>query len=132
MDKQNTSPVDAPRPASVPTAVLAARALFTVSAIAWLLFATYTLLGLDTTSADQVTTMWIIGVLMLVNTLAMLWVAAGLGKQQRRFYYPALLLMVMNIVLTVTDQMGVFDWAVLVLDAAILVLLLATGKLYKA
>jgi len=132
MEEQSVPAGTNSRPARAPTAVFAAQALFMFSAFAWLFFAIYTLLGMDSADPNQATTMWAIGVLMLVNTGAMVWVAAGLGKQQRRFYYPALALMAVNIVLTVTDQMGVFDWAMLGLDVSILVLLLATRKLYTA
>jgi hypothetical protein len=133
MEKQSIPTTDdSPRPARAPTAVFAAQALFVFSAFAWLLFAVYTLLGMDSADASQSTTMWMIGVLMLLNTGVMVWVAAGLGKQQRRSYWLAVALLAINLVLTVTDQMGLYDWLILGLDAGILALLLATGKHYKA
>ena len=117
-------------PASTPAAVLAAQALFLFSALFWLGLAVYTILALDPNEPNMLTTMWTIGVLMLLNTAAMIWVGLGLGRRERRFFWGAVALVVVNLVLSITDQMGALDWFALALSAGMLGLLLATRRLY--
>ncbi len=60
-------------------------------------------------------------------------VAAGLGLGRRRvWYYFALAVLAVNIVLTVTDQFGAFDLATLLLDLILLGLLVITRAQYLA
>ena len=102
-----------------------------LAALAWLGLALWTLFRLDPSDSAQANLMWTIGVLMLLNTAAMAWVAVGLGKQQRRFHVVAILLLAVNIVMSVTDQMGPIDWLILALNIGILVLLIVTRKRYR-
>lgn len=133
MVDQQTNPAEEDSvPARAPAAVLAAQALFLFSALFWLGLAVRTILALDPNDPNLLTTMWVIGVLMLLNTAALVWVGLGLGRRERRFYWSAVALVVVNLVLSITDQMGALDWFALALSAAMLALLLATKKLYNA
>jgi len=114
-----------------PTAVIAAQALFFLNAAIWLLFGVFSLVRMATRNPDQAMTVWIVAILMFGNAGAMLWAGVGLGKQQKRFYYLAILVLAVNILLTVTDQFGIFDFITLMMDAVLLGLLIATRKRYS-
>lgn len=72
----------------------------------------------------------IIAALMLGNAAAM-WVSGyGLGKNRKIFYYFGIVVLFVNLVLTVTDQVGLIDWITLVIDLVLAGLFLATRKSY--
>ena len=130
MEPNTPLPADSARPARAPAAVLAAQALFLFSALFWLGIAIYTILRLDPNDPNLLTTMWVIGVLMLLNTAALVWVGLGLGRRERRFFWGAVALVAVNLVLSITDQMGLLDWFTLALSGGMLALLIATRRLY--
>jgi lysylphosphatidylglycerol synthetase-like protein (DUF2156 family) len=100
--------------------------LFFLNAVIWLLFGVYTLANMAGRYPGQSMTVWIVGILMLGNCAAMLLCGVGLGKHQKRFFYLALVVLAVNIVLTVTDEFGIFDLITLLIDLALLGLLIAT------
>jgi hypothetical protein len=112
-----------------PDPIAVARGLFFLNAAIWILFGVLSLTR--PSSSLGPTARWIIAVLMLANAGAMAWVGAGLGKR-RSFYYLGLAVMAVNIILTVTDQVGVSDLITLVIDLAIVVLLIATRSRTRA
>jgi hypothetical protein len=57
-------------------------------------------------------------------------VGVGLARRQNIFYYLALAILAVNIVLTVTDQFGLFDAITLIFDLAILARLLVFRRQY--
>ncbi len=67
---------------------------------------------------------------MIGNALAMLACAIGLGRRSRLFYYLSLAVIAFNLLLTITDQVGLFDYLTLLLDLLILVLLVASYKAF--
>jgi hypothetical protein len=113
-----------------PTPVRMAQALFFLNAVAWLLFGIYTLTQMAGRYPGQSMTMWIVGTLMLGNCAAMLLCGAGLGTQHRLFCYLALGVLVINSVLTVTDELGIFDLLTGLFDVILLILLITTRKSY--
>ena len=116
--------------AQAPTSVRVARGLFLVNAVIWILLGVATLMRMAGGSTSLGSAAWIISILMFANACVMLWVGVGIGKQQRRFYYLALAVLAVNIVLTVTDQVGLLDWITLCLDVALFALLVATRARY--
>jgi hypothetical protein len=67
---------------------------------------------------------------MYVNAFVMMFIAWGIGRRQRAYYYLALAVILANILLTITDEFGLFDLIVLLLNLAILFLLLAGRSNY--
>jgi lysylphosphatidylglycerol synthetase-like protein (DUF2156 family) len=100
--------------------------LFLLNAVIWVLLAVATLLR----SANGLG--WGIAILMLANAGVMLWASRGIGRQQKRFYYLALAVLAVNIVLTVTDQFGALDLITLVMDVVLFALLIATRGEYSS
>lgn len=112
--------------------VRAAQVLFFLNAAIWLAFGVWSLVRLGRGSAHQTLTLWIVAILMFGNVGAMLLSGVGLGSRQRRFFWLAVAVLAVNIVLTVTDEFGIFDALTLALDLALLGLLVAGRKQYAA
>ena len=108
------------------------RALFFANAAIWLLFGVLTLIRMPGSQTGQIQTMalQVITALMLANACAMVVVGVGLARRQNIFYYLALAILAVNIVLTVTDQFGLFDAITLIFDLAILARLLVFRRQY--
>ena len=113
-----------------PRAVVTAQILFFILAAIWLLFGILSLIRMANGATDQTITMWVVAVLVVANAGAMLVAALGLRNRHRLCYYFALALLVANLVLTVTDQFGIFDLITLLIDTALFALLIGTRKRY--
>ena len=74
---------------------------------------------------------WVIFILMLINAAAMLAVGIALGRRQKIVYYIALMLLIINIILTVSDQFGLVDFISMIIDALLLLLLFVTPQKYS-
>ncbi len=104
--------------------------LFTLNALIWTGLGIATLLRLDTTSPQLRIVMTIIGVMMFGNAGAMLLSAWGLGKKRKFFFFSALAVLVVNILLTFTDQVGLADWLTFFVDLILLVILTINWKFF--
>jgi hypothetical protein len=72
----------------------------------------------------------VIGPLMLGNAAAFAWAGFGLGMRRRVYFNFALLLVAANLLLTLTDEVGLFDLITLGLLLIFLILLLHSRKAY--
>ena len=116
---------------TLPLSIRAAQALFIINTLTWLGIGIATFLrASDNRSDDSSIMMIVIAILMFGNAAAMLWNAWGLGKRRRLFYYCALVILAVNILLTVTDQFGLLDLITLLVDAALFILLIVDRKRY--
>ena len=108
--------------------VRVAQILFFLDAAIWIALGITSLLNVARGSTSIMTAI-VIGVLMFGNAGAMVVSGFGLGKW-RGFYYLALAVLLVNIVLTFTDQVGLLDILTFLLDLALLMLLITTSKQY--
>jgi len=108
----------------------ATQALFYLNAAIWVLFATTTVIGMMAESPAQTATIAVLGALMFGNAAALLVVGLGLASRKRWPYVMALTIVAANILLTVTDQFGLPDLIILVLDVVLLGLLVADRRSY--
>jgi hypothetical protein len=113
-----------------PKAVRAAQILFFVNAAIWLVLGVTTLVRLASGATDQSMTMWVVGILVFGNAGAMLLAGIGIGRPRKLFYLFALAVLVVNIILTFTDQVGIWDLLTLLVDLALLVLLIVARGWY--
>jgi len=88
-----------------PRAVIAAQVAFVLLGLVWIAFAVIILLRLPGGPVAA----WIIAALMLGNACVLLWLAWGIGRRSPRFYYLALAVVAANAVLSITDQVGIYD-----------------------
>jgi len=105
-----------------------AQVLLYINAAIWLILGTATLLRVSQNNPESTFSLWIISILMAGNAGMMLLCGWGLGTGHRLFYYLALAVMAVNILLTFTDQFGLLDFLTLVIDLAILALLISSRQ----
>ncbi len=98
-----------------------ARGLLVLNGVIWLFFGIISLLRLGDQPA---VTLVVIALLMFGNVAAFLLAAWWLGRETRLSFYFALAVLIVNILLTFTDQVGLFDWLTVLIDAAALAILL--------
>jgi lysylphosphatidylglycerol synthetase-like protein (DUF2156 family) len=120
---------DAPRSKQSTQIALAQGLLFLNTAI-WIFF--LILFLTDQAKPGDTLSSWVIPILMAGNAIAMLVCAIGIGKRSRFFYFVSLAVIGINILLTVTDQVGLFDYITLLIDLVILALLAASRKGFSA
>ena len=104
-----------------------AQALFMLNVVIWVILGILSLARITKSPVGTITR-WVIGILMFGNAGAMLLSAIGIGRGGRAFYYFALAVLAVNIVLTFTDQFGVYDLLTLIIDVILLGLLIADRK----
>ena len=104
--------------------IILTQVLFFLNAAIWVFF--LILFLSDQVTPGSAVSDWVIPILMAGNALAMLACGIGLRKRSRFIYYLSLAVIGVNILLTVTDQVGLFDYITLLLDLVILTLLIAS------
>ena len=108
-----------------PTVVSAARWLFVLLGVTWLVFGVWSITRIGNPgSSVPVAVFWIIAILMFVNALLLIWVGWGIGRGNRLYFYFGFLLLAGNIFLTFTDEFGLFDLLTLIINVVLLVLLI--------
>ncbi|MGD8623067.1 MAG: hypothetical protein PVJ34_00895 [Anaerolineae bacterium] len=112
--------------------VRAAQALLYLNAAIWFILSIWSLFRLAGDGPGMMVTLLVVALLMFGNAAAMLCSGWGLARFQRRWYYLALAVVAINVVLTVTDQFGFFDLVTLLIDLLLLGLLLAIRKRYTS
>ena len=95
-----------------------------LNGVIWLGFGGVSLVRLAGGDTPPTITFWAIAVLMFGNAGAMLFCAFLIGRRNRLFYFFALLVLGVNIILSVTDQVGALDLATLFVDVVLLGILL--------
>jgi hypothetical protein len=110
----------------------AARGLLYLMGAVWVGFGLYSLVKTMQGSNSPAGMGWIISALMFVNAFFFFWIGWGLGKQIKFFFYIALLFLVGNILLTIADEFGIFDFITLLIAIVIFVLLILERRKYLA
>jgi hypothetical protein len=104
------------------------RLLFFINAGLWLILAATSILHMTQEYPGQMAMYTIIGVLMVGNAFAMFLSGWGLVCYPWLFYPLGLVVLLVNIPLTLTDEFGFFDLVTLVIDLALLALLVTQRK----
>ena len=116
---------------SKPRTVITAQALFVLNAAIWLLFGINGILGLARNTTLPQMTLWVVTILMFGNVGAMLLAGWWLGKRSRGAFAFALAVLIVNLILTFTDQVGFFDILTALIDLGLLGLILFDRKSYS-
>lgn len=104
------------------------QALFYLNAAIWFLLGIMTFGGIFGALAVPSSLRVIIAILMYGNAGAMFLSGWGLGRGSQWYYILALIVILINIVLTFTDQVGYLDWITLGIDLILLFLLVSFRK----
>ena len=94
--------------------------LFWLNAAVWLIFGIWSMVRIGNSEGGTAVTLWIIAILMLGNVAAMLWSSWAIQKQAAWYRFAVIVILVANILLTITDQFGIFDLLTLLLDLILL------------
>jgi len=81
--------------------------LFILIAVIWFIFGIYTCLE----SGNILFT-----AIMFINSGLFFWLGNRVCRREKVAYYGALIVLAINIILTITDQFGVYDFIILVLN----------------
>lgn len=102
------------------------RLLFFLNTILWLAFGISTVVGVVSSYQEDTLMQWMVAIMMFGNAYAMMISGIGILSRRKIFYLLALTVIIVNIILTFTDQFGLFDFITLVINAVILVILVAS------
>lgn len=103
--------------------LLLTQRLFYLNAAVWVLLGILTLWRMRAGGSFDAIGAIMIGMLMFGNAFILLLAGVGLGERTRLTYVFAVLILVVNILLTFTDQVGWLDLLTLLLDLVILAML---------
>jgi hypothetical protein len=103
---------------------------FILLGVIWFLFGMYSLIRISGGSTSLSNFGWIIAGLMFINGAVLIWIGWGLREARRFYFYLALLVLVGNILLTITDEFGIFDLVTFMIAISLLILLLVTRSKY--
>jgi hypothetical protein len=110
--------------------VLITQWLFFINACVWFVLAVNSILRLDSISNTPMIVLWVVIILMFANAGAMFVIGFWLGRKSKWAYFLALAVLLVNILLTFTDQVGFYDIVTVLLDFVTLGLLLYDRKSY--
>ena len=109
------------------------RLLFFLNTILWLAFGVSTVAGVVSSYQEDILMQWIVAIMMFGNAYAMMISGIGILSGRKIFYLLALTVIIINIILTFTDQFGLFDFITLLIDAVILALLIVSwGRFFSS
>ncbi len=108
-----------------------AQGLFLLDVSIWVIFGLYGIVWVSQNYPQQNLMAVIAGVLIFGNASVLLLSAFLLGKGKKLFYYFALAVLVLNIIAGLMDQMGVYDYAFLLFELILLVILISIRKYYS-
>lgn len=103
---------------------------FVILGVIWLVFGVYSVIRITGGSTSLSSFAWIIAGLMFVNGAVLLWIGWGIREASKFYFFLALLVLVGNIILTITDEFGIFDLIMLVIAISLFILLLLTRSEY--
>jgi hypothetical protein len=106
--------------------VRTAQILFFINAAIWLILGIASLLRMSQGQQGEYLVSSVMGILMFGNAGVMALCGILLGKQRRLFLYMTIGVLAINVLLTLTDQVGALDLITLTIDVILLGLLYLT------
>jgi len=110
----------------IPRKVKITQMLFYVNGVIWLALAGFAFFKDGGLQGGY----WIIALMMVGNGAVLIALGLGLVKYPKLLFRLGLLVVVVNILLTFTDQFGFFDIATLVIDLALFNMLMLNRRYY--
>lgn len=108
-----------------PSLIAVARLLFLLNAIVWFIFGVWSMAKISAMNYA-----WVLALLMFTNAAVMLWLGWGIKKQHKGYYFLAIAVVAVNVILTMTDEFGLLDFFVLVIDLVLFAILIVTKAYY--
>lgn len=130
MDQENKGKSQNSNQPGGKTSVNTARWSFVILGVIWFVFGVYSLIRINGGSMSLSSFGWIIAGLMFVNGAVLIWIGWELREARRFYFYLALLVLAGNILLTITDEFGIYDLITLILTISLAILLLVIRSNY--
>jgi len=111
------------------TGIKITRGLFLLNALVWLALGAHALAGMAERYPGRIMA-YAAGVMMLGNAGAMALSGVLLGRLNKGYFYFAIFILIINILLTITDQTGFFDFATLAIDLVLISVLISVRRRY--
>jgi hypothetical protein len=102
--------------------------LFRLNAAVWLTFGIWSVVQIGNGGVGSPATLWVVAILMLGNVVAFLWCSWAIQKQPSWYRLTIIAILAVNIILTFTDQFGIFDFLTLLLDLILLAIMLILNQ----
>ncbi len=99
-----------------------AQVLLLVSALIWVVLGIWYFVRFQ--DSQPLAATLAIAIMMVVNAVVFLAIAWGIGRRSTLAYYFGVLYLIGHIVLTITDQVGLVDFVILMLDLVLLTIFL--------
>lgn len=99
-----------------------AQALLLVNALIWVVLGIWYFVRFQ--DAQPLVAISAIAIMMVANAVVFLAIAWGIGRRSTLAYYFGVLFLIGHIVLTITDQVGLIDFVILMLDLILLTIFL--------
>jgi len=96
--------------------------LFIVNAALWLAYGGLALFA-PTDNAGQAVVFLIIAILMIVDAIVLSVIAWGINKQKRWAFFLGIGMTIVNIILSITDKLDIYDIIILIVNIVLLALL---------
>jgi len=116
----------------MPGTIRASQVLLWLSAGIWFVLGGFSLFGEPGDDSSQVATLVVIATLMFANSAMFIVVGLGLGIRRPWAWWLAVVVVIANLLLTFTDQIGFYDITTAVVDAAILALLVSGRSWFRS
>jgi hypothetical protein len=133
MNSQNEAVEEVGIPAihpPLPRSIRITRALFFLISTIWVIFAIVTVRMIDSHDQGSSGLSWILSILMIANAGLLFWVGWRLARQNLSSYILALVVLGANILLTITDEFGIYDAITLAIYIPVFFLLVTTRSKY--
>ena len=113
-----------------PLTFIAAQALILIQALFWLVFSIYAALGSLPGHLASGAGRWIMTILALGIAGLLASLVFYLHRRRRTAFYGNLVILALIAILSITDEVGLFDWISLITSLAALILLIFSGSWY--
>jgi hypothetical protein len=113
------------RQTSIPPLIMVIRWMFYIQALIWVIFGAFNLVRSVDSASEMANMSWIMSAIMFGFACLLIWVGWRIGRMDQRFFFIGLIVLGLTIILTVTDEFGVFDLIILVLNVVTFALLIA-------
>ncbi len=106
------------------------RNLFFLNAAIWLMIAILTITRPASWMMTHVDVRWLFGALNAANALVFLGLGLLIHRDRKLLFFLALVFLLVNIVLSMTDQFGTLDLITMLVDVALFILLIFKRRFF--
>ena len=113
-------PIKKKKKSDIPMSIKVLEILFLINVALWVLFGLYGLFGAESIDPVNAGTVRINAVIMLVYAGIFLYIVWGINKRKKWSFYGAVAVLAITIVMTIFDQVGIIDIAILIFNIVLL------------